>query len=229
MNTTTNTTTLWEVLQELQAEPYGESLATNAFWIFLFLILFNFVWTLWQLDDRAFYKSINSSTHNDPTSETNIESTPWDSMSRKITSRNVQCLAVTFSSFLLLAQLAEGYWVSQLSTGITIQEFTKWSEATSHFEPAVLRYIVNIPAIVLLIIVWTGTLGIGAVILHVQWRYTKEVLMLNIKEQNKGYYQGPQCPTETGNEENDDDVDLKSGLFIADKDAPGNLFGTTYR
>ncbi|KAL2670659.1 hypothetical protein Neosp_014448 [[Neocosmospora] mangrovei] len=228
MNTTTNTT-LWQDLQKLQAEPYGESLATNAFWVFLFLIFFNFFWTHWQLDDRAFYKSINRSTHIDPTSENNVESTPWDFMSRQITSRNVQCLAVTFSSFLLLAQLAEGYWVSQLFVGITIENITKWSEATSHFEPAVLRYIANIPVIVISLILCAGALGIGAVILYVQWRYTKELLMLKIRDQNKGYYQGPQCPTEAGNKENDSDVDIESGWVIADKDAPGNLLGTTYR
>ncbi|KAM6516201.1 hypothetical protein FALCPG4_014392 [Fusarium falciforme] len=229
MNTTTNTTLL-EDIQKLQGELFGESLTTNTFWILLFLVFFNLVWTVWQLADLAFCKSVDCSTHNsDPASENNDEPTWQDFMSRNITSRNVQCLAITFSSFLLLAQLVEGYWVSRLFTGITVIRFAEWSEATSHFEPPVLHYIFNVPAIAFLLITWIGILSFGAVILDVQWRYTKELLTLKVKDQNKGHCQGLQCAAETGNGGNGSEVDLESGLFMADKEAPGNLFGTTYR
>ncbi|KAL6354839.1 hypothetical protein LRP88_12196 [Fusarium phalaenopsidis] len=229
MNTTTNTTLL-EDIQKLQGEPFGESLTTNTFWIFLFLILFNLVWTLWQLDDRAFWKSVDCSTqNNDPASDDILESARLDFMSRNITSRNVQCLAVTFSSFLLLTQLVEGYWVLQLFAGITVKRFTERSEATSDINPAVLRYIFNLPAIALLLIMWIGILGFSAVILDVQWRYSKGLLMLKIKDQNNGHCQSRKYPAETGKEENGSEVDLESGLFMVDKEVPGNLFGTTYR
>jgi hypothetical protein len=76
---------------------------------------------------------------------------------------------------------------------------------------------------------WLGPLGFGAVILDVQWRYTKELLMLKIKDQDKGHCQGRQCDAETGNRRNGSEVDLESGLFMADVDVPENLFGTTYR
>lgn len=230
MNTTTNTTTLLEGIQGLQGEPFGESLTTNTFWIFLFLILFNLVWTLWQLDDCAFWKSVDCSTRSsDPTSENNVEPTRQDFISRTITSRNVQCLAVTLSSFLLLTQLVEGYWVLQISAGITGKKFTEWSETMSDVNPAVLRYIFNLPAIVFLLIIWMGILGLSAVILHVQWRYTKELLTLKIKDENKVHYQVRQCPAGTENEENGSEVDLESGLLMADKELPEDLFGTRYR
>ncbi|KAJ3457655.1 hypothetical protein MRS44_014796 [Fusarium solani] len=139
------------------------------------------------------------------------------------------CLAVTYSSFLLLAQFVEGYWVCQICAGLTPIRFTEWTKSTSHFNPAVLRYIFNLRAVVVLLPMWLGPLGFGAVILDVQWRYTKELLMLKIKDQDKGHCQGRQCDAETGNRRNGSEVDLESGLFMADKDVPENLFGTTYR
>lgn len=230
MNTTTNTSTLLEDPQGLQGEPFGESLTTNTFWILLFLIFFNLVWTLWQLDDRAFCKSVDYQTHiNDPSNDNTLEPTHLDFISRNITSWNVQCLAVTYSSFLLLAQLVEGYWICQICAGLTPIKFAEWTEATSHFNPAVLRYIFNIPAIAFLLILWLGTLGIGAVMLDVQWRYTKGLLTLKIKDQDKGHCQGRHCAAEAGHGRKGSEVDLESGLFMADKDVPENLFGTTYR
>ncbi|RSL73912.1 hypothetical protein CEP54_000123 [Fusarium duplospermum] len=179
------------------------------------------------LADRAFYKSCDCSAHNnDPASENTLEPMRRDFMSRKVTSRNIQCLAVTLSSFLLLAQLVEGYWISRLFISVTTNRFTEWSEATSHFEPPVLHYMFNLPAILFLFATWTGIFSIGAVILDVQWRYTKELLKLNIKDLNKGH-----CTfaAETGNEKNGIEVDLECGLVLAGIEVPGNLFGTTYR
>ncbi|RSM15445.1 hypothetical protein CDV31_005038 [Fusarium ambrosium] len=227
MTLTTEAITLSEAFQGLQGEPFSEYLTTNAFWIFLFLLFFNLVWTLWQLADRAFYKSCDCPTHNNaPASENALEVTRRDFMSRKITSRGIQCLAVTLSSFLLLAQLVEGYWISQLFTSVSTNRFTEWTGVTSHFEPPVLRYIFNLPAILFLFTMWTGIFGIGAVILDVQWTYTKELLKLNIKDLNKGYCR---FAAETRYEKNGSEVDLEFGLVLADIEVPGNLFGTTYR
>ncbi|UPL02312.1 hypothetical protein LCI18_013246 [Fusarium solani-melongenae] len=207
---TTNTLTLLEDLQGLQGEPFGERLTTNTFWILLFLILINLVWTLCQLAELVFCKSVYCSTHNsDPASEDNNEPTQRDFI------------------FLLLAQLVEGYLVTRLFAGITVIRFTEWSEATSHFDPPVLRYIFNVPAIAFLLITWIGILSLGAVILDIQWRYTKELLMLKIKGQNRGNYQGRQCAAETGNWGNSSEFDLECGLFMLDKEVPENLFGTT--
>ncbi|RSL65985.1 hypothetical protein CEP53_003523 [Fusarium sp. AF-6] len=138
----------------------------------------------------------------------------------------MQCLAVTLSSFLLLAQLVEGYWISQLFTSVSTNRFTEWSEVTSHFKPLILRYLFNLPAVLFLSIMWTGIFSIGAVILDVQWTYTKELLMLNIKDLNKGHCR---FAAETGYEKNDSDVDLEFGLVLADIEVPGNLSGTTHR
>lgn len=217
---TTNTTALSE---ELQGPPFGGSV-TAAFSISSLLVLLNLVWTLWQLSDRSYYKSVDCQTHNsDDATKNNLEPTQQDFMSRNITSRNAQCLAVTFSSFLLLAQLVQGCWVLQIFVGVTVERFTGWTEVTSHFKTSVLRYMANLPAIVLLLFMWMGVLGIGAVVLHVQWRYTKELLVLKIRDQSRR--QG----VETGDGGNGSEIDLECGLFTVDKEASGNLFGTTYR
>ncbi|KAI8713435.1 hypothetical protein NCS52_01288200 [Fusarium sp. LHS14.1] len=109
----------------------------------------------------------------------------WISLSPVITSRNIQSLVVIFSSFVLLIQLVEGYWIMETLARFTIQALV--DNVPAPFKPPILLSLVLCCLRFLFILLtWAFVSVFGLLLVINQYEFIIAVLETRIEEHHAG-------------------------------------------
>ncbi|EEU42092.1 uncharacterized protein NECHADRAFT_85986 [Fusarium vanettenii 77-13-4] len=133
----------------------------------------------------------------------------WKPLSPVITSRNIQCLAVVFSSIILLAQLMEGYWIMETLARFTLQGPV--DNEPSPIKPFVLlSLILHCLRFLFILLAWAFLIVFGILLVMNQCDFIIAVLETRIEVHHAG------CQYAAKTEERvseDNDSDLERGTY----------------